>query len=93
MGAGAQHIDLVFVHVDGFMSIGLDRVRMEKDSMLLRDLPDFFDWFDGPDLIIGKHYRQKDRIRTDRLFYLLRIHKSKFVHRQGGDFKALFFHI
>ena len=66
---------------------------MEKDSMLLRDLPDFFDRFDGPDLIIGKHYRQKDRIRTDRLFYLLRIHKSKFVHRQIRHLKAPLFQI
>ena len=68
VGAGAEHVDMKLIHVDGLVAVGLDRVRMEQDAVLLCHFADLPDGLDGTDLIIGEHHGDQDRIRTDRLF-------------------------
>ncbi len=66
MPAGAEHIDVVRIHIDGYMGIGLDRVGVEQDPIFLSQLPDRLDRLHGADLIIGEHHRDQDRIGADR---------------------------
>ena len=66
MSAGAQHIDITFIYIDGKMTVSLHRICMEQDAMLMGDLSDLADRFYRSDLVIGIHNRDQDRIWPDR---------------------------
>ena len=93
MGAGAEHIDLILVHVDGELSIGLHRIRMEQDPMLLRDPADLLYRLDGSDLVIGKHDGNENGIRTDGPLQLVQLQDAVLVHAHICDLKSSFLQI
>ena len=44
------------------------------------DFTDFLDWLDRSDLIICKHHRNKDRIRTNCFFQFIKLYDTVLVH-------------
>ena len=93
MTAGAQHIDIVFVHIDRDLPEGLYGVGVEQDVMFMRDPSDLPDRFDRPDLVVGCHDGNEDRFRRDRFFDRFRIDKTVFVDVEIGDLRAALFEI
>ena len=69
VSAGAEHINIAFVHIDRHMGKSLHRICMEQNTMLVGDTPDRSDRFDRSDLVICKHYGNKDRIRPNSSFH------------------------
>ena len=53
------------------------------------DLPDLFDRLDGADLIVGKHHRDQNGLRTDSRFQLIQLHYSVLVHIHISHFKPV----
>ena len=93
MTAGTQHIDLTLIYIDRYLSKCLNCIRMEQHTMLFRDGTDLFDRFDGTDLIVGEHNGNQDRIRANRRFQLIQLHKSVLIHIQIRHFIAAFLEI
>ena len=65
MGAGAHHVNMIFVHINGHMAVCLHRICVEGDPVLLCDFTDFPDRLDDTDLVIGKHDGNQNGIRTN----------------------------
>ena len=65
--AGGEHINMILIHIDRHMTVGLNRIRMEKDTVLLGNLANFLYGLNGTDLIVGKHNGNQNRVRTNRL--------------------------
>ena len=55
MSACAEHIDVKFLHIDGNMSVGLNRICMEQDPLFFGNSAYLLYGLYGSDLIIGKH--------------------------------------
>ena len=47
VAAGTHHVDVKIIYVDRHMSVCLNRVGVEQNAMLLRDLANLFDRLDG----------------------------------------------
>ena len=88
MTAGAEHIDVHLIHVDGNLCISLYRIGMEQDAVLLCDLTDLGNRFDRTDLVICKHDTDQDRIRADRRLQLIQADQTVSVHIQICDLKS-----
>ena len=76
------------IHIDGNLCIRLYRIGMEQYTVLLRDLSDLGDGFDGTDLVICKHHADQNGIGTNGCFQLVQADQSVSVHIQIGDLKA-----
>ena len=56
MSAGAQHINVQLVHINGHLTKGLYRIGMEQIRLaFLCNGTDFLNGFHGTDLVVGKH--------------------------------------
>ena len=93
MPAGTEHVDAAFIHVNRKLSVGLYRIRMEKNIMLSGNFPDFLNRLDRSYLIVGIHYGNQNGIRTDSFLKLVQLNYTIFVHIYVGDFTAIFFKI
>ena len=82
MSAGAEHINITLVHINGNLCERLHCVRMEQDTVLPGDLSNLCDRLDGADLIVCEHHGDQDRIRAERCLHILRIYKSVLIHIQ-----------
>ena len=80
MPAGAEHVNIALVHINGDLRERLYRICVEQHAVLFCDLPDLCDRLHCTDLIIREHYRNQDRIRPDRTLHCLRIHEPVLVH-------------
>ena len=65
MAAGAEHVNMAFVYMDGNLAECLHSVRMEQDSMLMGNLSDFPDRLYSSNLIVGIHDGDQNRRRPD----------------------------
>ena len=54
---------------------------------------DFFDRLNRTDLVVCKHHRDQDRIRTDCLFQLIQFKYPIFIYINIGNGKSSFFQI
>ena len=59
---------------------------MEKYSMFMCNLSDFFDWLNTSDLIVCKHYADQNCIRTDRCFNSFRTDNTILIYIQISHF-------
>ena len=71
VAAGTHHVDVKIIYVDRHMSVCLNRVGVEQNAMLLRDLANLFDRLDGSDLVICKHHGNENGSRADSLLQLI----------------------
>ena len=55
MSAGAEHIDIAIIHIDGDLGERLHCVCVEQHAALFCDLSDLCDRLHCADLIIGEH--------------------------------------
>ena len=55
MSACTEHIDVKRLHINGNMSVSLNRICMEQNPLLLCNSSYFLYGLYGSDLIIGKH--------------------------------------
>ena len=88
MAAGTEHVDVHFIHIDGNLCIRLYRIGMEQYTVLLRDLTDLGNGFDGTDLVICKHYTDQNCVRANGCLQLVQTDQSVSVHIQISDLKA-----
>lgn len=68
MSACAEHINMTGIHINRYLAKCLYCICMEQNLVFLCNLSNFSDRLDRSDLIICKHHRNKDRIRTNRFF-------------------------
>ena len=93
MSAGGHHVDGKFIHSCLHMSIGLYCIRMEQNAVLSGNFSDLLNRLNRSDLIICKHHRDQDRIRTDCLFQLIQFKYPIFIYINIGNGKSSFFQI
>jgi len=91
--AGAEHIDMTFIHIDRQLAISLYCVRMEQDIVSGRDFTDFLNGLDCANFIIGKHDGNQDSVRPDGFFQLVQLYYTIFVHIYISNFTALLLQI
>ena len=65
MSAGAEHINMVPVHINGELSVCLHRIRVKQNAMAPRDFTYFFNGLQSTDLIVGKHHTDQYGVRPD----------------------------
>ena len=61
MGRDRQQVDAELVNVDLDLAERLDRVGMDKDTLVMGDPDDVLDGLNGPDLVVGVHDRNEGR--------------------------------
>ena len=82
------------IHINRYLAKCLYCICMEQNLVFLCNLSNFPDRLDRSDLIICKHHRNKDRIRTNRFFQFIKLYDTVLVHIQICDLKStLFFQI
>ena len=63
-----QHIDSKLMNVKLHVTDCLNRVRVEKRVVRVRDYTEFFDRLNAADLIVGEHNRHKSRAVRNVVF-------------------------
>src|SRR5580658_9429707 len=91
VAADGQQVDVVFLHVHRNLAYSLHAVHGEENAVFLGDFADFGDRIDHTNLVVGVHDGDQDGGRPDGGFQLIQVDAPIFLHRQVGDFKALFF--
>ena len=91
VSTGAQHINVVFIHIDRYLAKCLNCICMEQDAMFFGNTSNFFDWLNGSDLIVCKHYRNKDGFRCDCFFQFIQTDNSILIHIKICDLCSSFF--
>ena len=56
VSAGTEHVNVIFIHLDGHMGKCLYRIGVEQNPVFPGNGPDFLDRLNGANLIIGKHH-------------------------------------
>ena len=68
----AQHVDVLFLHMDLQMTHRLDRVGVEGNARLLAYRADLGDGQHGADLVVGVHTGDQTGVLADGVLHLLR---------------------
>ena len=89
----AEHVDIHFLHVDGHVACGLNRVGVEGDALFPAESADLFDGLNGADLVVGKHDGHKSGVLADSGCHILKTDHAVLVHIQQRDLIALFFQL
>ena len=90
--AGDRHqVDAVFLDVHGNFADGLHCVHMKEDALFFGDLADFRDGLNHADFVVGVHDGDQDGLGRDGAAQIVEIDAAVFLHRQIGDFVAVFF--
>ena len=55
MRTGAEHINVILIHIDRQLAVCLDSICMEQDAVFMGDLADLLNRLDRSDLIVCKH--------------------------------------
>ena len=88
MSAGAEHIDVALIYIDRHLAISLHCIGVEQNAVFLCDLTDLFDRLNGSDLIVCKHNRDQDRIRTDCFLQFIKLYDTIFIYIKVSDLIA-----
>jgi len=90
-GAGrpGQEVDRYRGHVDGQLTLGRDRVYVQRHTGTGQHLGDRGDQLEGADLVALPANGDEDRIVGDAGAELLRIYPAELVGRNLGDPEAL----
>src|SRR5208282_3514810 len=83
--AHRQQVDSVLVDVDWNLADRLDRVAVENDPLLFRELADFANRMNRADLVVRVHDRDQHGLVGNRPADRIRIDHSVLVDRQIGD--------
>ena len=89
VAAGAHHINIAGIHINGHLAKGLHGVCMEEDAMLPGNPADFRYRLNGADFIVGKHNRNQDGGGADGFFQFIQLHNPKLIHIQIRHLKPL----
>ena len=89
----AQHIDVLFLHIDVQVTGSLNGIGVEGHTGLLADGADLGNGQDGADLIVGIHGGHQAGIRPNGILHLLGGDIVALVHIQQLDFKAFLFQL
>ena len=73
MAGNTQQIDLVFLHVDGYLANRLHRIAVEDDPFAAAKFRDLIDWVDIAGFIIGPHDRHYSGFIIYLAFKLLKV--------------------
>jgi hypothetical protein len=71
-----------FARGQGELAEGLDPVRVERDAPLRRDAPDLLDRHQRAGLAVRRLDRDQDRVGTQRVPHVVRVHQPLAVDRQ-----------
>ena len=85
-----HHIDMLQLRTKRDLAIGLDRIRREPGIRiaLLHDTTDLLDRLDRTHLVVHRHNRHQDGIRTDRRTKIIEGNVPLLIHRKIGHFVA-----
>ena len=89
----AQHIDVLFLHIDVQVTGSLNGIGVEGHTGLLADGADLGNGQDGADLIVGIHGGHQAGIRPNGILHLLGGDIVALVHIQQLDFKTFLFQL
>ena len=81
---------MIFLHRDGYLSICLHCICMKENAMTMCDLADLMNLFNRSNLVIGIHYGNQDRIRSNRTLNFLQTDKAFPVNIQIGNLVSQF---
>ena len=91
MPGKSQQINAHPLGINPVFAERLDRIDMKICFRIFRldsasDLPD---WLNSTDLIVNIHNRNESRLRRDRFFEFVHIHKAFFIYRQARNTESL----
>ena len=89
MRGAREQIDAHRLHVHGDLPDRLRGIGMEEDALALAQLADGADVLDGPDLVVGEHHGDQDRLVGQRLGDLLDVDQAVGLDRHVGDLDSL----
>ncbi len=84
-----EEVDAEDPDVDGHLPDRLRGVGVDEDALLVREAGDLREVLDRPDLVVGVHDRDEDRLGRQRLRDVARVDAPRPVHRDAGDPEAL----
>ena len=84
-----QHINALFLYIDGHMANGLNRIGMQDNLLFMADLCNFRNRENGPNFIIGIHNTDQSGLRTNGTTNVFRRNQTILIDRQVGHLKAL----
>src|ERR1700730_1202730 len=90
VAADGQHVDVVLLDIHRNLAYRLHAIGGEENAVFLGDFADFGDGIDDADFVVGVHDGDKDGGRADGGFQLIQVDPSVLLHRQIGDFEAVF---
>ena len=93
MAGQAQHIDILFLHIDVQMPNGLNGIGVERHARFFADGADFGNRQNGADLVVGIHGGHQAGIRPDGVLYLLGGDVVTLTHIQQLNLKAFLFQL
>ncbi len=79
------------VHVEWQLPRGLHRVAMEIDVCFGGDAPDFLDWLDRTDFVVGVHHADENRFRAQSAADIFGLDDAEPRHGDERDVHALLF--
>ena len=88
MAGQAQHIDILFLHIDVQVTNGLNGIGVEGHPGLLADSTDLSDGQDRADLVVGVHGGHQAGVRPDGILHLLGGDVVALLHIQKLDLEA-----
>src|SRR5580704_3685837 len=91
VAADGQHVDVVLLDVHRNLADSLHAVGGKENAMFLGDFADFGDGINDADFVVGVHDGDEDGGRADGGFQLIQVDAPILLHRQIGDFEAVFF--
>ena len=91
VAAHGEHVDAHPFRINPVFAERLDRIDMKIRFRIFRldSASDLLDWLNSTDLIVDIHNRNENRLRRDRFFEFVHIHKAFFIYRQARNTESL----
>ena len=93
MSGEGKKVDVHSFNINCYMTDGLHRIGVEKNSFFTADSPDLLYGHDGADLVVGKHNADEDGIASDCIADLFSLDHAVFVNGEISDLKTMLFQI
>ena len=93
MSRKGEHVDVLFLDIDVYMTDRLNRVGMEDNTFLPAHRAYLGDGLNAAYLIVGIHDGHEASVLADSIGDLLSRNHAVFMHVQERDLEALFFEL
>ena len=93
MGGEGQHINILFLHMNGQMPCCLYSIGMEQHAFFFTQCTDLGNGLNAADLVVGIHNSHQTGIFPNGCRHFLRRHNAVLMHIQQSNLKALLLHL